>query len=363
MTYKPLFVSEREGAHVHLNGASDDSRWEDCVFTSGLMMANAATLGKYPATLTEAENIRDAAGVIPTGPTTNNQLNLGLSRRYGWTGQRVGASWPTFLAAVPVGYGVAFAGSFAGFPYGHTLRRFLPNYTGGHEVFAIHEGNNVWWWMDPLGPQTGYAGQAVSDYEIRTFLAGNTDGGTVAKVGVWAPRATVQVNILPAPNPRVWTVRTTGYLRAWDPYQPGGPVQTSYFQAGSWAYCDAEVWIDQPTRQVPDGGPFLRTVGPGAFAPGLLIIKSEVDLAPVPAPPAPPAPAPVPEPEPLPDPIPAPIPPVEPEPIPEPAPVPVPTPTPTPYVPPTLPQIGQIIGGGVAAKPQTPKRRKNITQI
>lgn len=356
---------------MHLNGASDDSRWEDCVFTSGLMLANTATLGKYPATLTEAENIRDAAGLSPLGPTTNNQLNLGLSRRYGWTGGRVSASWSIFLPGVPVGYAVAFAGSFAGLPYGHRLRRFLPNYTGGHEVFAIHEGNNVWWWMDPLGPGDGsYQGEAVSDYEIRSFLAGNTDGGTVVRVGVWAPKAQVQINLLPAPNPRVWAAKASGVLSGYDPYRPGAPVANVYLQAGSWAYCDAEVYVDQPTRQVPDGGPFLRTVGAGAFAPGLLILKSAVDLAPVPAPPAP-APEPVPtpplpEPEPLPDPIPAPLPPVEPEPVPEPTPVPTPTPTPTPpsYVPPTLDQIGQIIGGGVATKkPRTGTRRKNIEVV
>lgn len=378
MTYRPIFVSEREVAHTHLNGAADNAAWEDCVFCSGLMLANAAKLGQYPATLVEAENIRDAAGASATGSTTNNQLNLGLSRRYGWTGKRVaGGNFPGFLAAVPVGYATAFAGSFANFPVGHRLRRFQPNYVGGHEVFAIHEGLNTWWWMDPLGPKDGsYQGEPVTDADIRTFYIGNSDGGTVMQVGTSTPKWQWSNSPERLPDGALFDCR--GIVNVWDPNRPGGPVGTI---TGSIAirWRVGVGWLDG-VRRIPNGFPFDQISAEGHQYFNCLVVEADgAVLIPAPSPVPPPVAIPVPpvyttpipdspflpEPEPLPNPIPAPFLPVPDVPdVPEPESVPIPPPTPLPsYVPPTPEQIGQIIGGGVTEKPGTSIRRKNITHI
>src|SRR5260221_6192592 len=81
--YLPPLVTEHEDAHYWPNGQYDDAADEDCVFCSGLMQILAQFPDLAPATLYEAERIREAAGLGPTGPAGSGKLIKGITVRYG----------------------------------------------------------------------------------------------------------------------------------------------------------------------------------------------------------------------------------------------------------------------------------------
>jgi hypothetical protein len=172
--YRPAFVSERQVGS-----------WVDCVFCSGLMQANAASKGKHAATLTEAQAIRSAAGLDKLVPASSTDLTRGTTARYGWAATVIRAAdgWPAMSAALVPGRGLTVGGHLSNFPAGHRLRRFSPNFTGGHRVYVQVEGTAtapVYWWMDPLGPNDGsYTGEPVTKAELQTFATGGS-GGTSA---------------------------------------------------------------------------------------------------------------------------------------------------------------------------------------
>lgn len=200
---KPAHVSEREGAHVQFDGQADDAVWEDCVPCSIVDLANPLVgSAKCPPTLTEAEKLRDAAGYPPTGATDVARYVAAVRARYGLTLQVLsGASDAALFAAVPVGQGASIMGRLSNFPAGHRLRRFQPKYTGLHE-WAIAHLPTAWWLVDPLGPQTGYAGEAVTQAEIATFFVGSAGILPLAVIPVMEPELEMIIND-PAIDPPV----------------------------------------------------------------------------------------------------------------------------------------------------------------
>lgn len=177
MTYhRPTFVSERERAHRWPDGRWDNDRWEDCAPCSVVMMVDATTAGRKPATksLTEAEALRAAAGYGPTGGTNIQQLAATAVTRYRITLPRYASGWGAVWTMLRPGWGGAIAGNLGAFPPGHRLRRFDTSFSGPHSVYVQRESTTERvWWVDPLGPRDGtYRGEWVSKADLRIFLGG-----------------------------------------------------------------------------------------------------------------------------------------------------------------------------------------------
>ncbi len=101
VTYvRPIFVSEE---------ADPDHTLTDCVWTAGLMEANAAQGGIHPATLAEAELLENAAGgPFPLG-STSQELVAGTTKRYGWAATIEGTP-AAILSALQPGRGATVSG-------------------------------------------------------------------------------------------------------------------------------------------------------------------------------------------------------------------------------------------------------------
>jgi len=73
-SYSPPFVTETD----------QPAPWLDCSWASALMLANMATLGKYPTTRNERQELRNASG-DHFGGSNLHDVAIGIQVRYGWT--------------------------------------------------------------------------------------------------------------------------------------------------------------------------------------------------------------------------------------------------------------------------------------
>jgi hypothetical protein len=167
-SYEHVHISEREGPHHWPDGQWDPAGWEDCLWTGGLELYRYAG-GDAPPTLAEAEALRDAAGVTPTGKgSTHDGLRRGMLVRYGRSFRR--GYGEAELVALGPGNAAAVSGSLGHFPKDHPLRRWDPDYVDGHLVVLYRVDRLArWWWCDGLAP-AGYSGQWVTDAQARQFM-------------------------------------------------------------------------------------------------------------------------------------------------------------------------------------------------
>lgn len=78
------------------------------------------------------------------------------------------ATWSELRARLSIpGNCVVLPGWYRALPQGHTLRRWQPNYLGGHMVAAIVRADRKILWLDPLAPNK-YAGDVT---DISTAMA------------------------------------------------------------------------------------------------------------------------------------------------------------------------------------------------
>ncbi len=171
----PPVVSERQIGPDH-----------ECEWCSGVMLRLANAPGSCPATLAEAQALHVAGTGSDTGGGNAYTLATGLTKRYKMASTVVAPPFPTLWAALGVGMAAAVAGNPANFPYGHYLRRFLPDYNGGHCVYAGRmDTSNYVWWIDPEGPDDGtYHGERVSSTELARFIGSWGGAHTVAAMKV-----------------------------------------------------------------------------------------------------------------------------------------------------------------------------------
>jgi hypothetical protein len=189
-----VHVSERETAHRWPDGQWDNSAWEDCTWCSAIMWLRLVYSSTVPASLREAELLRDASGESPTGPSNIDDLRRGLTNRYRFTGYTTHTSFESMWAALDPGYAAVVQGRNSALSA--NLRRWQPGYTGGHAtcVIRLDSTDNVWW-DDPLAPAgTDYKGQWVTKSQLRAWVNAQLGARhTVAKVkpaSVW--RASIQ---------------------------------------------------------------------------------------------------------------------------------------------------------------------------
>lgn len=283
-----VHVSEREVAHTWPTGEQDDARWEDCRYVAAVEWLRA--VGRdIPATHAEAEAIRQAAGQGPLGGSTLEQLARGVKARFGTLLPTPVRGASEIVLALTRGKVAMVDGRMGNFPAGHRLRRWDPAFSGGHTVYVERREDGSLWWCDPLAPVGTYAGEVVTDAELRTFASwmyGQAVIGTVALVEESEMFPIVTVEKFPTPVRFVVPAGTT--LRGYDPAEYGMVVKLARFARDSAAHADARVgvtWQGVPAGQsspIPRGYPFLRVID-GMFA-GLLIVEAQVRLDPIPDP-------------------------------------------------------------------------------
>jgi hypothetical protein len=166
--------------HVHVS-ENETGLDEDCLWCSAVEALRWGGLN-IPATLREAEAMRAASGEPPEGGSNLVDLQKGAKARYNIDLTRHVTGSTGVLRVTPKGTAAVITGRLSNFPLGHTLRRHLPLYTGGHAV-AIYrvDDRDRFWWCDPLGPATGYDGQWVSESQVATFMRGFGDFTTVTR--------------------------------------------------------------------------------------------------------------------------------------------------------------------------------------
>jgi hypothetical protein len=266
--------------HHHVTEREPDGTWEDCLPSSAVMHARAAHSRAIPATHTEAQSLRNDAGLPEAGGVTIHQILVGFRRRYGWDG---GQLVPTaqFLDRLVPGTSAVVSGRLASFPAGHRLRRWQPGFTGGHAVWVARLADGTYWWDDPLAPAVGYAGEEISRDELAVYVRGWPGDQLVAPTLEESEMFPV-VTREPFQAPAAWTLPAGAVLNGYDPTQPGKIVRSVTGPAQGHASARVSVrWVGVAAGQkppVPTGAPFLE-VAEGPLA-GLLVVERFVTLGP-----------------------------------------------------------------------------------
>lgn len=226
--YAHRHVSEREAAHRFPDGTMDNARWEDCLWASAVEALRFGGLG-IEATLAVAETIRHAAGEPPDGPSNQGDLRRGVRKHYGIKLSQ-GSGFKRLWARLKPGTAAVVDGSLGAFPKGHPLRKYLPDYNGGHAiaVFRLDDSDRVWW-CDPLGP-AGIDGRWVDKADLAAYVRafggsfttisydeyrghGNGSHGPVATLTRVAVAGMIEVRFV---GTRVGVMKTTRKAAAFD---------------------------------------------------------------------------------------------------------------------------------------------------
>jgi hypothetical protein len=191
----PPFVSEKEGAHFWPDHESDDAADEDCVFVAGLMQFLAHKPGGAAATLAEAELIRHAAGLHPSGPAGSDDLIRGELALFGWAPTKVKGFSALWAALVP-GMSATVSGVPTNAPPSSPIRHWLPNYAKGHRIYAERRDlSDRLWIIDPEGSTGGtYRGEWCPKTDVAAFARDPTRSHTVAARASTTNKRTVACN-------------------------------------------------------------------------------------------------------------------------------------------------------------------------
>ena len=186
--FSPKFVTETD----------QPPPWLDCTWASGLMLANMASLGKYPATRAERRALRNDS-TDHLGGSGLHDLARGLQVRYHWTISADGLSWPTLLAELGNGSGAIVQGIYADLPkhYQRWDTQFAAKgrlsthaaYAQGHDRGGNYhrdaQGNLTdIFWCDPLGRHDvgtpaadQYRGEWMPVAALHSFMRGLAGDG------------------------------------------------------------------------------------------------------------------------------------------------------------------------------------------
>jgi hypothetical protein len=136
------------------------------------------------------------------GGTSVHKFESAMKSRYGLDMRVVLSATDDYLKSILVpGQGASIMGRLSNLAYGHKLRRFSPNFNGLHQVFVANIGPKGYWWMDPLGPKTGYSGEAVTWKQITKFFVGSAGLLPLAVIPPTATGESVSVLSIAAENP------------------------------------------------------------------------------------------------------------------------------------------------------------------
>lgn len=190
---RPPAISEREGIHYWPDGEYDGPEDEDCVFVAGLEQKLAHAPHSAAATLAEAELIRHAAGLHPSGGASSADLVRGEEALFGWAPSIV-TGWEALWTALVPGKSATVSGIPTGAPAGSPIRRFLPNYAKPHRLWVgRYDSTDRVLMLDPEvsadALKAGYKGQWVTKADLKSFATeprpdGKNPVHTVASMAV-----------------------------------------------------------------------------------------------------------------------------------------------------------------------------------
>jgi hypothetical protein len=210
----------------------DEPAIRDCVYASGIMVANKATLGAIACVRAEREALARAAGK-PEGEeaSTLADLRTGMLERYGWSGVIESVTPAGLGAAIGPGEGAVVIGWYAKLPAHFT--RFDPGFAAKgtaslHALYAEHRpelGSTQRWVIDPLfHGEAGYRGEPITLAALATYATGFggparlmvvTEGAQAGSIGdVVIYRQTEEAGsftIEPATSPRFFRLGATGW--------------------------------------------------------------------------------------------------------------------------------------------------------
>jgi len=160
VTFSLILVSERE----------PDGSWEDCVWASGVMIANVMVgENRYPATRAEYESLRYAGTGVreASGDGSNypDELVPAMLKRYRLS-VRCGVGWAEGLDEMPVGSWGAWQGKYSKLPG----RLRLTGFTGGHSFVVKRDRSTSCLLYDPLST-TGAAPSRITLDELRAYYS------------------------------------------------------------------------------------------------------------------------------------------------------------------------------------------------
>lgn len=172
--YCPVLVTERFG----------EPPYDNCVFSSGLMLANKATLGRYGTASAAVANLRRASG-DDHASATPAYLSAAYKKMFGWTDPEFLGQTTAFWAAIDKGAGAAFNYIYGKVPV--HFRAGDPSFTGGHCAYiqaADPEGKtdpmNAWI-IDPL--RTGdWKGEWIKRQDLDNAMQHNARGGPLVNL-------------------------------------------------------------------------------------------------------------------------------------------------------------------------------------
>jgi len=163
-----ILVSERES-----------SAWEDCVWATGVMLANVLVgENRYPATRAEVEGLRwSATGVREAEGDGSNfgELEDGLRIRYNLAPVRRGSGWSRLLEEWPVGSYAGIQGRYGALPSRLRVTGFL----GGHAFVAKRISLTEALVYDPLTAPGGSPRRATLE-ELRRYYEDLSGGEWIA---------------------------------------------------------------------------------------------------------------------------------------------------------------------------------------
>ena len=165
-------VTEREIAHETPCG-HDGPAWEDCTWCAAIEAWRAAGHPLVPPTLTEAEALRCAAGELPEGGSSQEDVRRGILNRYHAASPAPIGGAVNILQALAPGFVGSVQGNMDAFPAGSHYRRWDPAFAGPHCATVVGIAGAVpYWWCDPLAPEgTGYEGEPMRATDLARYIA------------------------------------------------------------------------------------------------------------------------------------------------------------------------------------------------
>jgi hypothetical protein len=145
----------------------------DCAYSSILMCLVYGGKTTYPLgeyTAAEREALERSDDRPDEQGASSDDIDTAISRRYG-----LAAHTPADLDALlrVRGTAVSVGGLLSNLPAGNTLRRYAPDYTGGHRVCVLPRGDGTVRWLDPLAPMN-YGGDIAAISTVLLFSKGRT---------------------------------------------------------------------------------------------------------------------------------------------------------------------------------------------
>lgn len=163
--------------------------WDQCTECAYLMALLYGGFRSFPlGAYTPAERDALDAATPPdpeSGGSTFALLDAGASKRYGITLDRITDGSRAILKRTlnRPNMALAIAGSLGGLKAGHRLRRWQPDFTGGHAICVLTEGDGRVRWLDPLAPD-GHEGDSATVDQVLAFAWLPSDARVIPQLGL-----------------------------------------------------------------------------------------------------------------------------------------------------------------------------------